>query len=72
MSKPFDKGLVASFGPEALETTRKSLDAAAQCFVDLLEQIEEFGEIDPELYAYETLSESLVCDYRRTQLRCNG
>lgn len=42
-------------------TIRRALDAAAQCFADLLDQVEDFGEVDPEMYAFETMSQSLVC-----------
>ncbi|KAF8334229.1 uncharacterized protein EI90DRAFT_3051526 [Cantharellus anzutake] len=36
-----------------------SINSAMQCCADLLEQIEEIGDVNPEAYAYETLSESL-------------
>jgi len=60
MSKPCGAPDPARFTPHVVETTRRALDAAAQCFAGLLEQVEDFGEVDPELYAFETMSQSLV------------
>ena len=54
-----------------------SLTSSMQCCTDLLEQIEDIGDINPEIYAYETLSKSLVsvffcscslCQYRTQKL----
>lgn len=60
MSKPCRKIDMDVVDPDAISTVSKCLEDAAQCFTDLLEQIEEYGEVDPEMYAFETLSESLV------------
>lgn len=61
MSSPFAKEtVIGRFDSNTLGATRKALDAASKCFLDLLEQVQEFADIDPELYAFETLSESLV------------
>lgn len=66
MARPFKKDVLNLFDTESLDATRRCLDAASQCFVDLLEQIQEFGEVDPDLYAFETLSESLVGSLKST------
>lgn len=60
MSKPCSGRDADSLDERVLSTIRKCLDDASQCFTDLLEQIEDYGEVEPEMYAYETLSESLV------------
>jgi phosphatidylinositol 4-kinase len=60
MAKPCGAPNPAKFAPYIV-ATRRALGAAAQCFADLLEQVEDFGEVDPEMYAFETMSESLVC-----------
>jgi phosphatidylinositol 4-kinase A len=49
-----------TLAPEFVSILRLSLKAATQCFSDLLDQVHEFGQLKPEIYAYETLSESLV------------
>ena len=61
MSKPCGAPDPTRFTPYIMGTIRRALDAAAQCFADLLDQVEDFGEVDPEMYAFETMSQSLVC-----------
>jgi phosphatidylinositol 4-kinase len=61
MSKSCGAPDPTKFTPHIMATIRRALDAAAQCFADLLEQLEDLGEVDPEMYAFETMSQSLVC-----------
>lgn len=61
MSKQCGAPSPTGMTPYIMTTTRRALGAASQCFTDLLEQVEDFGEVDSEMYAFETMSESLVC-----------
>jgi len=56
----------------AADALRATIEAANTCFTDLLLQLEEMDEPPDETYAWETMSESLVCLVISSALAANS